>query len=204
MLPQCLPDRLPWSTSKGHEIMKARNTATPGSARWFALAALLAGCTLPGIEPAPKVPEALKAPANQRLALEADATGVQVYDCKPGKDDPGRFEWTLRAPEAQLFDITGKRIGIHYGGPTWESYDGSKVVGEVKARADGPNINAIPWLLLDAKSTSGDGVFGQTASIQRARTIGGKAPRQGCGPAQAGNEARVPYKATYYFYIAMR
>ena len=78
------------------------------------------------------------------------------------------------------------------------------MVGEVKARTESPNVNAIPWLLLDAKSASGDGVFGQTASIQRGQTIGGKAPRQGCGPTQAGNETRVPYKATYYFYIAKR
>lgn len=184
--------------------MKARNIAASRGASLMAIAALLAGCTLPGIDAAPKVPEALRVPPNQRLALEADATGVQIYDCKPSKDDPERFEWALRAPEADLFDVTGKRIGKHYAGPTWESYDGSKVVGEVKARTDGPNVNAIPWLLLDAKSASGDGVFGQTASIQRARTIGGKAPRQGCGPTQAGNEARVPYKATYYFYIASR
>jgi len=184
--------------------MNALNVAALRGASLTALATLLAGCTLPGIETAPRIPEALSVPPNQRLALEADATGVQIYDCKPGKDDPSRFEWVLRAPEADLFDVTGRRIGKHYAGPTWESYDGSKVVGEVKARTDGPNVNAIPWLLLDAKSTSGDGVFGQTASIQRARTIGGKSPRQGCGPAQAGDETRVPYKATYYFYIAKR
>ena len=184
--------------------MKARNTTTLSSAPWVALAALLAGCTLPGIETAPKVPEALRVAPNQRLALEADATGVQIYDCKPVRDNPARFEWTLRAPEAQLFDVTGKRIGKHYGGPTWESYDGSKVVGEVKARSDSPDANAIPWLLLSAKSTSGDGVLGQTATIQRADTVGGKAPSDGCGPTLAGNEVRVPYTAKYYFYETKR
>jgi hypothetical protein len=184
--------------------MNARNVAALRGASLTALVALLAGCTLPGIETAPKVPEALRVPPNQRLALEADATGVQIYDCKPVKDSPARFEWTLRAPEAQLFDITGKRIGKHYGGPTWESYDGSKVVGEVKARSDSPDANAIPWLLLSAKSTSGDGVLGQTATIQRAATVGGKAPSEGCGPTLAGNEVRVPYTAKYYFYEAKR
>ncbi len=177
-----------------------RITALAGAS----LIALATGCTPSSVAVAPRMPENLRVPAAQKLSLEADATGVQIYDCKASKDDPARFEWALRAPEADLFDVTGKKIGKHYAGPTWESYDGSKVVGEFRARSDSPNVNAIPWLLLDAKSASGDGVFGQTASIQRGQTIGGKAPKQGCSPMQAGNEARVPYKATYYFYLAKR
>lgn len=167
------------------------------------LLALIAGCNPPRMGTVlPRVPENLRPPATQRLALEADASGVQIYDCKAAPADPAKFEWTLRAPEAELFDITGKRIGMHYGGPTWESYDGSKVVGEVKAKSDGPDPKAIPWLLLTAKSASGDGVLGRTASIQRAQTVGGKAPQQGCSAAFAGNEVRVRYTARYYFYEA--
>ena len=168
------------------------------------LLALTAACAAPGMGTVPSVPESLRVPATQKLALEADASGVQIYDCKPSANDPARFEWTLRAPEAELFDMSGRRIGKHYGGPTWESSDGSKVVGEVKARSDSPDPNAIPWLLLAAKSASGDGVLGQTASIQRIETVGGKAPNQGCGPTLAGNEVRVPYKAKYYFYETKR
>jgi hypothetical protein len=162
-----------------------------------AIAALLVGCAA-----SPIVPENLRAPAGQVLSLEAQATGVQIYECKPSKTDPDRLEWNFRAPEADLFDNAGRNIGKHYAGPTWESNDGSKVVGEVKARDDGPDPGAIPWLLLTAKSTSGNGVFGRTQSIQRVRTVGGKAPAQGCSREQAGKEARVPYKATYYFHVA--
>ena len=165
-------------------------------------AALLAGCTLPSIERPQGVPYHLRASATERLALEVDASGVQIYDCKASPADTTKFEWTLRGPEADLFDITGKRIGKHYAGPTWESFDGSKVVGEVKARSDAPDPKAIPWLLMTAKSASGDGVLGHTVSIQRAQTAGGKAPQQGCSAALAGNEARVPYTARYYFYEA--
>ena len=78
----------------------------------------------------------------------------------------------------------------------------SALAQELKARDDGPDANAIPWLLLSAKSTSGNGVFGKTQSIQRLRTAGGKAPAQGCGQDQAGKESRVPYTATYYFYAS--
>jgi hypothetical protein len=167
------------------------------------LLALLAGCTAPSIGAlAPRVPESLRVPETQKLALEADASGVQIYECKPAADDAARFEWSLRGPEAQLFDLAGKPIGKHYAGPTWESYDGSKVVGEVKARSEAPNPKAIPWLLMTAKSASGDGVLGRTASIQRAQTAGGKAPLEGCSRENAGNQVRVPYTARYYFYEA--
>ena len=164
------------------------------------LLALVAGCNPPRITTAARIPDNLRAPATQKLALEADASGVQIYDCKASPSDPAKFEWTFRAPDAELFDITGKRIGKHYAGPTWESYDGSKVVGEVKARDDGPDPDAIPWLLMTAKSASGVGVLGRIASIQRAQTVGGKAPQQGCSASLAGNELRVPYTARYYFY----
>ena len=170
--------------------------------RGASLVALLAGCATPKVGTVPTVPENLKVPATQTLSLETHAAGAQIYDCKPSKDDPARFEWVFRAPEADLFDASGKKIGKHYAGPTWESNDGSKVVGEVKARDDGPDVNAIPWLLLSAKSTSGVGVLGQTVSVQRVQTVGGKAPVSGCSQAQAGKQIRAPYSAAYYFYVA--
>lgn len=76
---------------------------------------------------------------------------MQLNECKASKDDPMEFEWVFKAPEAELFNSAGKRIGRHYSGPTWEANDGSKVIGEVKARDNGPDPNAIPWLLLSAK-----------------------------------------------------
>jgi len=146
------------------------------------------------------LPEALKTPANEILSLETRATGVQIYTCSARRDDPYKYEWTLSAPEAELRDASGKRIGRHYAGPTWESDDGSKVIGEVKGRDNGPDASAIPWLLLVAKSNSGNGVFAKTTSIQRLDTFGGKAPAEGCGESQAGRQMRVPYTATYLFF----
>ncbi|MGH8315227.1 MAG: DUF3455 domain-containing protein [Steroidobacterales bacterium] len=151
---------------------------------------------------AANVPEGLKPSANETLSLQSKATGVQIYTCSARKDDPYRYEWTFTAPEAELYALGGSRIGRHYGGPTWESNDGSKVVGEVKGRDRGPDANAIPWLLLTAKSSSGNGVFSGTTSVQRLDTTGGKAPADGCDAGQAGKEARVPYTATYVFFSA--
>jgi hypothetical protein len=148
------------------------------------------------------IPEALRPPTGQVLALEARATGVQIYECKAAKDDPSQFSWTLKAPEANLKDPSGKPVGKHYAGPTWEASDGSKVMGELVAKSDAPAAGAIPWLLLRAKSTSGSGVFGAIASIQRLKTSGGIAPAIGCDSSQSGKESRVPYSAVYRFYKA--
>jgi hypothetical protein len=172
-----------------------------GLVRALSVAALLAGCTTtPAGGGAPPAPDALRPPANQTLVLTARATGVQIYECVASKDQPGRFEWVFKAPEAELFDETGRKVGKHYAGPTWEALDGSRVVGEVKARDDGPDPNAIPWLLLGAKSTSGTGVLSQIKSVQRLQTVDGKAPAATCGKDNAQQVARVPYKALYYFY----
>ena len=165
------------------------------------LIAVMTGVANAGAEMS-AVPDALKAPAGQVLALSARAAGVQIYACTADKDDPTRFSWTLKAPEAALRDKSGKPLGKHYAGPTWEATDGSKVVGDVVAKDAGPDPAAIPWLLLRAKSTSGTGVFTAVASIQRLRTVGGKAPANGCDQGQSGKEARVPYSAEYLFYTA--
>jgi hypothetical protein len=165
-----------------------------------AVVALACGCaSTPNVAP-PEVPQALRPPAGQTVFVEALASGVQIYECAPKVDQPSAFDWNLRAPEAALVDRAGRSIGKHYAGPTWESTDGSTVVGEVKSRDPGPDKSAIPWLLLTAKSTGGSGLFSQTRSIQRVQTSGGIAPTQGCTSDNAKQVARVPYTATYYFY----
>lgn len=179
-----------------------KNRRTIGIAFLSLAAALLASGTLKAETAAAAVPEKLKLPDTQKLSLEVKAAGVQIYACSVSKADPARFEWVFKAPEADLFDGAGKKIGSHYAGPTWESTDGSKVVGEVKAKDDGPDPAAIPWLLLSAKSNSGTGVFARTLSIQRLHTVGGKAPADGCDQAHADKEARIAYKATYAFSVA--
>jgi len=167
-----------------------------------ATAALVAACATSSPIAVPEAPASLRAPAGQKLFLEAQATGVQIYECAPKADQPGTFEWAFRGPEANLADRAGNTIGRHYGGPTWEANDGSKVVADVKARDPGPKASAIPWLLLSARSSWGYGVMAKTASIQRLNTVGGIAPTTACDAGSVKQMARVPYTATYYFYSA--
>lgn len=170
----------------------------------LALAAGLAGCAARApLTTAPADPQdPLQVAADMPLLLQVQGVGVQVYDCRAAADDAARFGWVLRAPEARLLDARGDAIGRHFAGPSWELADGSSVVGEVKARRGSPTAGSIPWLLLAAKSTAGAGVFSPVAAIQRLHTEGGVAPAEGCDAAHAGAEARVPYKADYYFYAA--
>jgi Protein of unknown function (DUF3455) len=143
-----------------------------------------------------QLPAAIK-PTGMSVYLEVPATGVQIYTC--GKDPAGAWTWNFKGPEAELLDTQNKTIGKHYGGPTWEGSDGGKVVGAVKANAPAPGGNAIPWLLLDIKSSEGSGQFTQAKGILRISTTGGTAPAQGCDEAHANQESRVPYTATYLF-----
>ena len=147
-----------------------------------------------------QVPGKLNPGANESLAMIARAKGVQIYECRASKDQTGAYEWAFVAPEADLFDAGGYRIGRHYAGPRWESTDGSKILGTAKERADAPAADAIPWLLLTAKSVGPEGAFSKVTSVQRVSTVGGVAPKAGCSQAAAGTPARVDYTANYYFF----
>ena len=63
-----------------------------------------------------------------------------------------------------------------------------------------PDRGAIPWLRLNAVSSSPQGRFGNITHVQRVNTIGGTAPAT--AGAFVGDEARVPYTTEYYFYRA--
>jgi len=168
------------------------------------LALCMASCDLASTEKVsvPVVPDGIKVPQNEVLSFAANAKGVQIYECRVKKDTTAQYEWVLKAPEAGLFDGRGKRIGRHYGGPTWESNDGSKVIGEVKGSEPSTDAKAIPWLLLQDKTHEGNGIFSRVNIIQRLETVGGKPPAEGCDQSGSGKELRVPYTAVYYFYAS--
>jgi hypothetical protein len=160
--------------------------------------------TLAGCAAAPPVssdiPASLRVPGGAVLLRQTHGVGAQIYRCRADKEDAARFTWSLKEPEAELLDRSGKKLGKHYAGPTWEATDGSKVVGEVLARANSADPAAIPWLLLKEKTTSGPGLFAGVRFIQRLHTVGGNAPLTGCDAGAADQELRVSYSADYWFY----
>jgi hypothetical protein len=80
---------------------------------------------------APVLPEGaedLQVPPGHKVAFKAYAIGVQIYVCQNiSTNETPQHAWVFKGPEAELFanaNLTGQ-IGIHYGGPTWESNSGS-------------------------------------------------------------------------------
>jgi len=164
------------------------------------LLAIVAGCASTQARSPVQVPAKLSPGADESLTMIVAAKGVQIYECRAKKDPSGDYEWAFVAPEAELFDAAGSRIGKHYAGPTWESNDGSKTVGTVRENAAAPEADSISWLLLAAKSVGPEGAFSKVTNVQRLSTAGGVAPSAGCSKAVAGTRARVNYTADYYFF----
>jgi hypothetical protein len=140
------------------------------------------------------IPAKLAPPPEDALLGKYAAKGVQIYVCRIKETTTA---WSFMAPEAELFDAQGRPFAQHYGGPTWEARDGSKIVGTVLATEPAPKRGAVPWLLLSTKP-SGAGALASVHFVQRVNTSGGVAPTSTC-PA-VGTEQRVYYTADYIFY----
>jgi hypothetical protein len=127
-----------------------------------------------------------------KVAFRVFGVGVQI-------DQWNGTSWVFVAPEAVLFADAGDNgvVGIHFGGPTWQSNSGSDVVGKLIDSCT-PDPSAMPWVLLGAASTEGPGIFDGVTYDQRLNTVGGKAPT---APGEfPGQMARVPYTADHVFY----
>jgi Protein of unknown function (DUF3455) len=144
-------------------------------------------------------PATLNPPADVTLSEGFSARGVQIYVCSVPAAG-GAPVWTLKAPHAVLFQ--GGEVGaIHFAGPSWQAVDGSLVTG-AKVAAATPDPTAIPWLLLQAATNTGPGVFSDVTWLQRLDTVGGLAPATGCDADHVNAQVLVPYRANYFFYDA--
>jgi len=164
------------------------------------LAATLAAACASTPSPTARVPDNLKPGGDVTLLAALSAKGSQIYECREKKDKSG-YEWAFVAPQAELFDANGTKVGKHYGGPRWEANDGSKVIGTVKERADAPAAGAIPWLLLTTKSDGPDGAFSKVTMVQRLNTEGGVAPTGNCSQTYVGDKMAIRYTADYLLFV---
>ena len=145
------------------------------------------------------MPAGLNPPAGATLEASMTARGVQIYVCATPVAG-GAAAWTLKAPHAVLG--RGRDTdAIHFAGPSWQALDGSLVTG-AKLAAATPDPTAIPWLLLQAATNVGPGLFGDVTFIQRLDTVGGLAPSAGCDDGHLAAVVLVPYRASYFFYHA--
>ncbi len=131
---------------------------------------------------------------DEAVAAHVYASGYQMYRWTGSS-------WFFTGPVATLSaDPDGRsQLGRHYVGPTWVSNSGSGVVGRLAVSCT-PDANAIPWLLLNAVSSRGPGIFEGTTHIQRINTVGGLPPA--FAGDSIGQKELVPYTAEYVFYKA--
>ena len=145
------------------------------------------------------LPEAVRAPAGQKVLMATTGVGEITYECREKKDMAGQHEWAFVAPVATLYAADRKVVGKYYAGPTWESLDGSRVTGKQLAVAPASAGN-IPLQLVKADPAMGAGAMTGVSYIQRLNTKGGVAPAVACDAAGKGKRQVVAYEADYVFY----
>lgn len=164
----------------------------------LALAACASQSRMPAVDNM-SLPQAVRVPAGVTAALHTTGVGEITYECRAKAGMPEQYEWAFVAPLATLYDARRQAVGRYYGGPTWESSDGSKVTGRQVGVAPAAPGN-IALQLVQAEPATGMGAMQGVTHIQRLNTRGGVAPSAACGPANAGMRQQVAYSADYVFY----
>ena len=148
------------------------------------------------------LPDAVKVPAGNKVALETVGVGEITYECRDKANAPGMTEWVFVGPKAVLNDRSGKQVGSYYGPPaTWESMDGSKLTATQLAVAPSGAGN-LPYQLVKANPAMGAGMMSGVTHIQRVALKGGVAPSTMCSAANKGAKEIVKYQADYIFWKA--
>ena len=171
-----------------------------------ALTSILAACaSAPMMAPMydqSALPDAVKVPAGNKVAMETVGVGEITYECRDKKDAAGQYEWVFVGPDAALNDRSGRKMGKYFGPPaTWESMDGSKITGAQVAVSPAGAGN-IPNQLVKANPATGTGAMTGVTYIQRVATKGGVAPAMACDAGTKGKKEIVKYQADYIMYKA--
>ena len=171
-----------------------------------ALVSVLTACATTQMAPMydqSALPDAVKVPAGNKVAMETVGVGEITYECRDKKDAAGQYEWVFVGPDAALNDKTGKKMGKYFGPPaTWESMDGSKITGTQMAVAPA-GVGNIPSQLVKANPATGSGAMMGVTYVQRVATKGGVAPAMACDAGGKGKKEIVKYQADYIFYKAL-
>lgn len=145
----------------------------------------------------------LETPFGEIRLMTVAAQGVQIYECSAATaaSTGAAPAWGFVAPEADLFNADGRRIGRHGAGPSWQHEDGSGFVGTVRSRVESNQPGSIPWLLLSARPQGPDGAFARVSSVQRVNTVGGQPPAEGCSADKLGTRIHMAYRADYVLFV---
>ena len=171
----------------------------------------LAVATLVGMPALAAIPEPaglspqMRVGANEEAAFMLSGSGVHVYQCRVTANDAtinaaaNTFGWSFVAPDATLFE--GARSAARLTSPNLiESTNDRGSVSGLMRSTQSAGGNNLPWTAMRALPVGDTGLFAGVTSIQRVNTNGGAAPFTGCNAGAVGSEARVAYRADYYFY----
>jgi Protein of unknown function (DUF3455) len=149
------------------------------------------------------LPDAVKVPAGNQVALQSVGVGQITYECRAKADMPGAFAWVFVGPQADLMSRGGAKLGTYFGPPaTWVALDGSKITGTQVAVAPAGAGN-IPSQLVKANPAMGAGAMSGISYVQRLATQGGVAPASVCDGSAVGRKEVVKYQADYIFWKAV-
>jgi hypothetical protein len=152
------------------------------------------------------IPSAIDIPANLPNGNTRVATyyakGVQKYKAQEkAGSSPLTWVWVFVAPQADLYDVTNRRVGSHGAGPFWEISTADSIFAQQYSppkAAPSPDGGSIDWLLLSSKAgTTPTGIFSGVNYIQRLATRSGQAPAT--PPTHANQTVEIPYEAIYRF-----
>jgi hypothetical protein len=141
----------------------------------------------------------LRAPANELPAFVLNGNGEYIYQCRQSLLAPNAYEWAFVVPDATLYE-GARSIARHATVGLFEALSDRSSISGVVRTSQAAGVQNLPWVLMRAQPLSEAGLFAGVTSIQRVNTVGGAAPKSGCGPDNVGDEARVAYRADYYFY----
>ncbi len=139
-----------------------------------------------------------------KVILHGHAVGTQDYTCEAS--DAGTYSWVFVGPEAMVNDCNGTFViehSVSAGGatrPQWASQIDTSIVVGAKLQSYTATATDIPWLLLQAVSSSGTGLLTTVQYVQRLNTSGGIAPTTTCDSTTSGTTTKVAYSAEYWFY----
>ena len=159
----------------------------------LAVALPAAALTEPAGLVAPLRVSAVEVPA---FVLTGD--GVYTYQCRQSLTVPNAYEWGFIAPDATLYEGS-RSVARHSSVGIYEALTDRSSVSGVVTGTQAAGVANLPWVLIRAQPLSETGIFAGVTSIQRVNTSGG-VPTTGCDANNQGAEARVAYKADYYFY----
>ncbi len=149
------------------------------------------------IAPPSNLPQSLAAPPTLEPSFMLSGSGVQIYQC--ALLAANTWGWAYVTPDATLYEGT-RAVGTHKSPDVWESTSDRSSVTAVPRTSLPAGAGNLPWQAMRAAPLSPTGIFANVSFMLRVNTSGGVPAATGCGPENVGVEARVAFRADYYFY----